>query len=148
MIYILIGTGIFIADFFLKKAAEEHLTEHVDQPAFHNLLLLTKYHNEGAVLNIGSRKKAAVKYAAVVLTVIMTIVFLITIGKKGNSLLKAGLAMLLGGAFSNTYDRMHRGYVVDYFRLHVPNQSVQKLIFNVSDFFILIGSMITAVKMI
>jgi len=144
----LIGVFIFWLDYVLKNAAEKHLTEHVDQPAFHNMLLLTKYHNEGAVLNIGSRKKAIVRYLAVILTIVMTVVFLVTIGKRGNRLLKAGLAMLLGGAFSNTYDRLNRGYVVDYFRLNVPGESIKKLIFNISDFFILIGAMITAVKMI
>ena len=35
------------------------------------------------------------------------------LGMRGKKLLKAGLSLLLGGAFSNTYDRVMREYVVD-----------------------------------
>ena len=38
----------------------------------------------------------------------------VTLGQKGKAALKLGLAFLLGGAFSNTYDRLKRKYVVDY----------------------------------
>ena len=53
------------------------------------------------------------------LTVLVTLLFVLTLGTKGNKALKTGLAMLLGGAFSNTYDRLKRKYVVDYFSFGV-----------------------------
>ena len=57
-------------------------------------------------------------------------------------MLKFGLSLLLGGAFSNTYDRLRRGYVVDYFRLNVPAKRIWNLIFNISDFCIVIGAVL------
>ena len=68
-------------------------------------------------------------------------------GTKGKMLLKTGLSFLLGGAFSNTYDRMIRGYVVDYFGFQVKNENLQKIVFNISDFCIAIGAALCVLRM-
>lgn len=62
----------------------------------------------------------------------------------GNRLLRVGLALLLGGAFSNTYDRLKRKYVVDYLSFGVRWKGLRRIVFNVSDFCILIGAMLSA----
>ncbi|MDE7232762.1 MAG: signal peptidase II, partial [Lachnospiraceae bacterium] len=72
----------------------------------------------------------------------MTVVFLSTFSFRGNSTLKAGLALLLGGAYSNTYDRLTRRYVVDYVSFPVKNQRFRRIVFNLSDFCILIGALL------
>ena len=61
-------------------------------------------------------------------------------------MMKFGLSLLLGGAFSNTYDRLKRGYVVDYFRVNVPVKRIRKLIFNISDFCIMIGALLIVLE--
>ena len=43
---------------------------------------------------------------SLVFTLILTIVFIVSLGHRGNNLLRLGLSLLLGGAFSNTYDRL------------------------------------------
>lgn len=73
------------------------------------------------------------------------LMYVFSFGKKGKKLLRTGLAFLLGGAFSNTYDRMVRGYVVDYFGFEVKNDKLRGLVFNISDFCIMIGAMITVI---
>ena len=70
------------------------------------------------------------------------IFFIFSFGTVGKGMLKFGLSLLLGGAFSNTYDRLRRGYVVDYFRLNVPAKRIWNLIFNISDFCIVIGAVL------
>lgn len=50
---------------------------------------------------------------------------------------------MLGGAFSNTYDRLVRKYVVDYVSFHVPLKGLKKVIFNIGDFCILIGALVS-----
>ena len=52
---------------------------------------------------------------------------------------------LLGGAFSNAYDRLKRGYVVDYFSLNLKWEPLRRVVFNISDFCILIGAMLVAI---
>ena len=46
--------------------------------------------------------------------------------------------MALAGGASNLYDRTKRGYVVDY--LNVQWKSLKKVVFNLGDIFILLGS--------
>ena len=58
--------------------------------------------------------------------------------RKGNGLQKLGLALTVGGAVSNLYDRFTRGYVVDY--LNVRAGKLRRVIFNLGDVCILAGS--------
>lgn len=62
-------------------------------------------------------------------------------------MLKTGLSILLGGAYSNTYDRLVRGYVVDYFGFQVKNERLRNIVFNISDFCIMIGALISVLRM-
>lgn len=50
------------------------------------------------------------------------------------------MAILTGGALSNLYERCRNGYVVDYIRFHSPWKRLNRLVFNLADFFIFIGS--------
>ena len=83
---------------------------------------------------------------SLLLTSALSLVFLFTLTKHGCAALKTGLSLLLGGAWSNTYDRLKRKYVVDYFSLNVKWKPLRQIIFNLSDFCILIGALIVAFK--
>ncbi|MFR3251023.1 MAG: signal peptidase II [Eisenbergiella sp.] len=74
-------------------------------------------------------KKSALVRARPSLTLAVLILFLLSLGQKGNGLLKTGLAFLLGGAFSNTYDRLSRKYVVDYVSLRTGIGAVDRVVF-------------------
>ena len=80
---------------------------------------------------------------SVVLTAVLTVVFLLTLGTAGKGLLKWGLALLLGGAYTNTYDRLKRKYVVDYVSFNVPVKGIRRIVFNIGDFCIMIGALLT-----
>ena len=146
MIYICIIIAIFTAEYYIKEHVEKHFKEGQNKKALKGLVLTTKYHNKGAFLDAGSSKTVVVKWISVALTAVLVIVFIMTIGQKGKTALKLGLAFLLGGAFSNTYDRLKRKYVVDYFRLNVPAKTIRKVIFNISDFCIMIGALLVALQ--
>ncbi|MBE5880960.1 MAG: signal peptidase II [Lachnospiraceae bacterium] len=147
MIYSAITGLIFIVEFVIKFFVEKLADEKVRIPIFDGKMYLTKYHNEGAFLNFGEGKRVAVKYVSLVLTAGCLLVFVFTLGRRGKHLLKLGLSMMLGGAFSNTYDRMVRQYVVDYVGFNVPNQKFANTIFNISDFFIMIGAALSVIQM-
>ena len=57
-------------------------------------------------------------------------------------MLRNGFALLLGGAYSNTYDRLIRKYVVDYVSFPVKNKKIRNIVFNISDFCIMIGALL------
>lgn len=142
MRYILAIAAVFMGEFFWKEHVEREIPEGSSKEALHDAIILTKYHNSGAALNVGARRPGIVKGISVALTVAAAILFVCSFGMAGKGLLKFGLSLLLGGAFSNTYDRLKRGYVVDYFRLNVPVKRIRKLIFNVSDFCIVTGALL------
>ena len=109
-------------------------------------ICLRKYHNYGAFLNIMEKKKRLLHFISLLFTFIICIFFLFSFFQKGNHILKLGLSLLLGGAFSNTYDRLSRNYVVDYFSFCTPWKKFNRIVFNISDFCILIGALLTVIK--
>ena len=88
-----------------------------------------------------------IKGISVGISLICTLLFLATFGTKGKHALKTGLALLLGGAYSNTYDRLLKGYVVDYLRFETPWKRFNQVVFNIADFCIMIGAMILVFAM-
>lgn len=141
MIYAVLAAAIFLMDLVIKNWVEREGTEGEERKIGNGLLLLRKHHNKGMFLNAGEGKSTLVALLSIVLTLAMTVVFLVTFSFRGSRLLKIGLAMLLGGAYSNTYDRIHRHYVVDYVSFPVKNKAVRRIIFNISDFCIMIGAL-------
>lgn len=143
MIYLLILAVIIIGEFFLKNYIEAVFSSEKKKYILNNKILVHKYHNKGAFLNIMETKRRLLLAISVFFTLIITLLFIITLCRKGNHILKLGLTLLLGGSFSNTYDRLSRGYVVDYFSFVSPFKKLNTVVFNISDFCILVGSLLT-----
>ena len=59
--------------------------------------------------------------------------------------MKTGLSIVLGGAYSNTYDRLFRTYVVDYISFGVKNQKLRRVVYNIADFCIMIGTILVVI---
>lgn len=137
----LIG-GIFFGDLWIKNRMERR-NASLPSPLLKDRILLKKYHNKGAMLNLGQNRSAVVAALSVILCILMTAAFLLSFGTRGNNLLRIGLSLLLGGSFSNTYDRLKRKYVVDYFSFNVKPERIRRIVFNISDFCILIGALLT-----
>lgn len=114
IIFAILAAGIFLLDLLIKNYIETHLEVGQEKSVCRGKLLIRRYHNRGAFLDAGEKRQKAVALLSLLLTLFMTVVFLSTFSLRGNSTLRAGLALLLGGAYSNTYDRLTRNYVVDY----------------------------------
>lgn len=149
--------GIFFGDLKIKNLIEQsnaglkapsentsqsHPAHSLPQSLWKNRILIKRYHNKGAMLNLGQHRSSTVAALSVVLCVLITIVFLFSLGTRGNNLLRIGLSLLLGGSFSNTYDRLKRKYVVDYFSFNVKCKGIRRIVFNISDFCIMIGALL------
>jgi len=145
MIYIAIITGIFIGDYLLKNWIEKNKKEGETQKILGGSILVRKHHNKGFALNKGSSRQPFVAAFSFGLAVFCTLLFIGSLTAKGSALLHTGLALLLGGAYSNTYDRLRRKYVVDYFSFGVPVKRVRSIIFNISDMCIIIGALICVI---
>ena len=145
MQYLTAILGIFGLEFLVKKHIEKTKTEGVDEKACGGALLIRKHHNKGAFLNIREKNQKAVMVISVMLTVLMTVFYIMTLTNAGKGLLKWGLTLLLGGAYTNTYDRLTRKYVVDYVSFNVPFRWLRRIIFNIGDFCIMIGAMLSVI---
>ena len=146
MIFIGIVIAIVAVESVIKQVTEQNGTKGERKPILGGRLYLTKYHNYGAFLNLGEKRPEFVKGISLGLCLACTMIYVLTLGTKGKTLLKTGLSLLLGGAFSNTYDRMIKGYVVDYFGFNVKNEKLKHIVFNLSDFCIMIGAVIAVVR--
>lgn len=144
MRYLAVISGIFGLEWKIKEYIEETKTEGVSEKKCGGFLLIRKHHNRGAFLNAGESRQKLVMLLSVALTVFLTVVFVLTLGQAGKGLLKWGLTLLLGGAYSNTYDRIARKYVVDYVSFNVPF-GLKKVIFNIGDFCIMAGALLTVI---
>ena len=142
IIFAILAAGIFLLDLLIKNYIETHLEVGQEKSVCRGKLLIRRYHNRGAFLDAGEKRQKAVALLSLLLTLFMTVVFLSTFSLRGNSTLRSGLALLRGGAYSNTYDRLTRNYVVDYVSFPVKNKRVRRVVFNISDFCIMIGALL------
>lgn len=140
---ILLAAAILGSDTIIKKKREAN-TEKVEY-LNGNVSIMT-YHNYGAFLNSGERRPFLVKLVSVLLTLFMTALFVLTFTKYGNEELRMGLAFLLGGAYSNTYDRIKKGFVTDYLNFPKLPGKIRNVVFNISDFCIVIGCCLILIK--
>ncbi len=131
---------IFLFDLWIKNYIEKARKEGEETTICGGRLLVRRYHNKGAMLDVGARRQDLVAVLSVALTLGLTVLFALTFSYKGSRTLRAGLAFLLGGAYSNTYDRLVRKYVVDYVSFPVKNKRIRSIVFNISDFCIVIGA--------
>lgn len=139
-LYLLLILGIFLGELWIKNKIEN--SKNLPRQA--KGLLIRRYHNTGAMLNLGQNRRRAVAAVSLAFCAITLVLFLLSLGQKGNRFLRTGLALLLGGAFSNTYDRLKRKYVVDYFSFPVKWKPLRRIVFNLSDFCIITGALLAA----
>lgn len=148
IIFVTLVLIIFFGDLYIKNRVEKYIpvkgSGKNERELLGGRLLLRRHHNRGMVLNAGEKRQPVVAAVSVVLTVVLTVVFFISLGRRGSNLLRTGLSLLLGGAFSNTYDRLKRKYVVDYISFGVKWKKLRNIVLNLSDFCIIIGALLTA----
>ncbi len=142
--YMGLAAGIFLLELIVKNRIEKRKEEGKEETVCGGALLIRKYHNKGAFLNAGETKRGWVAFLSGALTAGILLVFMAASRQKGSRIFRTGLALLLGGACSNTYDRLKRGYVVDYFSFGVRWKWLRRIVFNVSDFCILAGALLAA----
>lgn len=141
MIFFCMGIilAVFVTDLIIKNRMEK--SKNLPREACKGRVLLQRYHNYGMALNFAEGKQKFVAAVSLALTFFVFGMLIAGFGKKGNALLKVSLSVLLGGAFSNTYDRLKRGYVVDYVSFPTKWRWFSGIVFNISDFCIMAGAL-------
>ena len=116
--------GIAALDLFIKDEIEREGEEEFprDLPGTKGLIRLHKSYNSGFPFGFLKERPELVKGIPLAVTS------------------AAAGAMVLGGAISNLYDRLVKGYVVDYFSIEFKR--LKKVIFNLGDIFVFLGSLV------
>ena len=113
MKYLLIIAGIFISDEKVKQYIEKQKEEGKKEEILNGSVLLTRHHNKGAVFNWKEENpKGVLITSCIAFGGVLTLLGQSFV-KDSHRLVKLGLSILTGGALSNLYDRIKRGYVVD-----------------------------------
>ena len=104
VVCLVILAGIFWGDFFLKNYIELHVDERDERVICKGKFLIRKHHNKGMMLNAGQKRRRLVAVVSLAFTLILTVVFIVSLGHRGNNLLRLGLSLLLGGCLLYTSD--------------------------------------------
>jgi len=102
---------------------------------------LTRLHNEGAAFGLLSEAGGWQRWFFLVLAAAIAVAILAwlrSLPARGQHWLAIGLALILGGAAGNAYDRYVDGYVVDYLHFHWGDAYFPA--FNVADIGITTGA--------
>lgn len=99
---------------------------------------LVRYHNEGAAFSFLADAGGWQKWFFSIVSTVASIFILYLLNKhQQEKLFSLGLALVLGGAIGNLYDRVTLGYVVDFLSFHLND--LYWPAFNVADSAITVG---------
>jgi signal peptidase II len=111
---------------------------------------LTHVVNTGAAFSIfeGASSPALVRNLLIGFSIIAVVVVLALIWKMGQraTLTSVALALILGGAIGNLYDRIRFAYVVDFLEVHIVHYHWPD--FNVADSAIVVGACLLLLEML
>lgn len=138
--------GLFGLDLFLKGKTEAGKAEDYprDLEGTSGKIRLYRNHNEGFCFGLLKQNKELVKNVPLAFTSAVTGVFLWLLTRKGRFIDKLGFTFVTAGALSNLFDRMKRGYVVDYFSFQFG--WLKKVVFNIGDLCIFLGTFLLTIS--
>lgn len=142
MIYLGIAAGIFLLDLHIKHYIEHHRKAEGDTAICKDRLVIRKLHNHGAALQFLEKTPWLVAALSGLVTGVMCMYYFWLLTKKGFHACKLALSLCIGGGLSNLYDRLTRGYVVDYVSFRTKWKELARVVFNISDFCIFFGSLL------
>ena len=141
--------GLFLVlttfDMGIKQYVEETFKRGEKKATVIPGLEFRRVHNKGFFLDSLDKYPKIIKSVSAILGGMIAIYDYQLFTKRGKLREKLGMTILSAGAFSNIFDRLVRGYVVDYFG--IKNSKLSKITANLADVYIMAGSTIlSAIK--
>jgi signal peptidase II len=113
-----ISAAIFVLDQITKYAITSNFADYESKVIlpFFNLVLT---YNKGAAFSFLSNASGWQREFFIIITIIITVVLLWMMrANQQNRLLSIALALVIGGAMGNLYDRVLHGQVTDFIQIH------------------------------
>ena len=135
--WFLISAIVVALDLYTKHLVQNTF-EYGERLTVASFFDLVRFHNEGAAFSFLSNAGGWQKWFFTAIAAIAVIVITYLIRKNPTQkLFCIGLALMLGGAIGNLYDRLTLGYVVDFLYFHINKYYWPA--FNVADSAISVG---------
>jgi signal peptidase II len=138
---LIISGAVVLLDRATKWLVASRITLHDSISIIPGFFRLTHVQNRGAAFGLFSESPASWKVAMLVLfSLVALVVVSALLWKNSHSMTSTGvgLALILGGALGNLWDRILTGHVVDFLLFYLG--SYQWPAFNVADTAIVIGA--------
>ena len=135
--YILwLTTFVFALDQLTKRAVQSSLRPYQSKPVIQDFFHLTYVTNDGMAFGLSMPGGRSI---LLILSILLTIFIFWVLWqeRKGQALVRIGLALILAGAFGNLLDRVLYGKVVDFLDFMIGD--FHWYIFNVADSSVTIG---------
>ena len=101
-----------VADQVIKLLVDAYLKPVGSVPVIRNILQLSYYENDGAMMGMMSGKTVTMTVLAVMCLLVIT--FVIFSGKIKFGVDYCCIVLMMSGGLGNIIDRIFRGYVIDY----------------------------------
>lgn len=135
--YFSLSAVVVAVDLYTKYLTQQ-VFELGDQLMVTSFFNLVRYHNEGAAFSFLANAGGWQKWFFTGISAAASIFIIYLLKKHSNEKLFCwGLALVLGGALGNLYDRVTLGYVVDFLSFHLND--LYWPAFNVADSAICVG---------
>jgi signal peptidase II len=140
-IHLLIAVAVVVADRIAKLAIEHNLPLHESVSVIPGLFRITHVQNRGAAFGLFADSPSEWKVALLIMfSVIALVIVSALLWKNSHSITTTGvgLALILGGALGNLWDRLTQGRVTDFLLFYIGQY--QWPAFNIADSAIVIGA--------
>lgn len=126
-------------DILLKQHIEENYDSVQEKETAGGRIILRKVYNKGFALHVLDNRPHLIKAVSSVLGAVILFCDIQLFLSKGHSARKLGMAVFSAGAFSNIFDRLVRGKVIDYIGFKSSNRFFSQLTVNLADIFLITG---------
>ncbi len=137
--WLALSAVVMVLDVYSKHLVQQFFQygEHLPITSFFDLV---RFHNEGAAFSFLAAQGGWQRlfFSAVALVASAVMIYLIR-KNQTQKLFCFALALVLGGALGNLYDRLSLGYVVDFLLFHYHGYQYYWPAFNVADSAITLG---------
>ena len=147
--FFFIAAGVLLLDRLAKWAVASNIPLHDSVGIIPGFFRLTHVENRGAAFGLFADSPAQWKIAMLVMfSIIALVVVSALLWRNSHSLNTTGigLALILGGAIGNLWDRLLTGRVVDFLLFYVG--SYQWPAFNVADSAIVVGASLLVIEIL
>lgn len=138
--------GMFLVltcmDMGIKQYIEDTFERSEERETLVPGLVFRKVYNEGFAFNLLDQYPEVIRKSSVCAAVGVLICDLFFFLRKGKRIAKIGMTFLSAGAFSNIYDRLIRGKVIDYIGVRGKRAFLSRWTANLADLYTAAGTLL------